>query len=412
MSTKLRRLAAMMLHVLLVAVIGFAPVTEAFAQNSAVGIAGKAYKDAQLANTSAGISAAGGALTSDVGFVALPNLYSPQADALAEWIANMSISTMVQPNLFSGPPQVWLGGGTYTLNSDVSARIVSDGTGAAGVYKKIRVVPGSAYKVQFKVVGAASQTSVRAGAATTGAELFSRAVNAGDNVTYTNAFTPSTPDIYLNFGFGSSGADLTISEVVLTQTSVRPALLEWGNSIEAATGATIVANGYPGRLAAKFTPTRLSFPKGNGGDISTQILTRVTSQGSGLYPGNIHILGMLENDPANGVTAATTKANIATAITLLGPHYFIRSGLPNCVDSAAALNAQIVQLNADLKTLYGRRFIDINSALAAANDGSPGDLSDIAKGWTPRSLRFDAIHLNDAGYQVVADTIYAAIGRQ
>lgn len=350
--------------------------------------------------------AAGGALINSL------NTYSPEHDALAEWLANMSISTMIQPNLFSGPPQVWLGGGTYTLNSDVSARIISDGTGTAGVYKKIRVVPGCAYRIQYKAVGAVAQTSVRAGAATTGAELFTRAINAGDNATFTNTFTPSTADIYVNFGFGSSGADLTISEVVLTQTSVRPALFEWGNSIEAATGATIVANGYPGRLAAKYSPTRLGFPKGVGGETSTQILSRVTSQGSGLYPGNIHILGMLENDPGNSVTASTTKANIASAITLLGPHYFIRSGLPNCVDAAASLNAQITQLNTDLAALYGRRFVDINTPLAAAHDGSAGDLSDIAKGWTPRSLRFDDIHLNNAGYQVVADALYPAIGRQ
>ncbi len=349
--------------------------------------------------------AAGGALISSL------NTYSPEHDALAEWLANMSISTMIQPNLFSGPAQVWLGAGTYTLLSDVSARIISDGTGSSGVYKKMRVVPGCSYKVQYKVLGAVSQTSVRCGATTTGAELFSRAVNSGDNVTYTNTFTPSTADVYMNFGFGASGADLTISEVVLTQTSVRPALFEWGNSIEAATGATIVANGYPGRLAAKYTPTRLGFPKGVGGETSTQILSRVTSQGSGLYPGNIHVLGMLENDPANSVTAATTKANIATAIAQLGVHYFIRSGLPVCTDAAAASNAQITQLNTDLKALYGRRFVDINTPLAAANDGSAGDLSDIAKGWTPRSLRYDDIHLNNAGYQVVADALYPAIGR-
>lgn len=350
------------------------------------------------------IVAGGGALVSSL------NAYSPEHDALAEWLANMSISTMIQPNLFSGPPQVWLGAGTYTLLSDVSARIISDGTGTSGVYKKLRVVPGCSYKVQYKAVGAVAQTSVRCGAATTGAELFTRAINSGDNATFTNTFTPSTPDVYMNFGFGSNGADLTISEVVVTQTSVRPAIFAWENSIGTNLDGT-TAQSYPGALGAKYSPSRLSFGRGVGGETSTQILSRVTSQASGLYPGNIHVIGMLENDPANGVSATTTKANIATAIAQLGLHNFIRSGLPVCTDAAAASNAQIVQLNTDLKALYGRRFVDINAPLAAANDGSAGDLSDIAKGWTPRSLRYDDIHPNAAGRQIIADTLYAAIAR-
>jgi lysophospholipase L1-like esterase len=67
------------------------------------------------------------------------------------------------------------------------------------------------------------------------------------------------------------------------------------------------------------------------------------------------------------------------------------------------------QLNADLAVTYGTHFLDVIGPLQAANDGSADDLSDVANGWTPRSLRFDHGHLNDAGYGVVAQLLHGAI---
>ncbi len=48
------------------------------------------------------------------------------------------------------------------------------------------------------------------------------------------------------------------------------------------------------------------------------------------------------------------------------------------------------------------------AALMAANDGSPTDLADVAARHVPSSLRSDSIHLNDAGYAVVAAAFKAA----
>jgi hypothetical protein len=60
---------------------------------------------------------------------------------------------------------------------------------------------------------------------------------------------------------------------------------------------------------------------------------------------------------------------------------------------------------ASAAAVYGARFIDVQQALMDANDGSAGDLADIANGITPRSLRNDVYHPNYAGRVVVYSTI-------
>ena len=63
---------------------------------------------------------------------------------------------------------------------------------------------------------------------------------------------------------------------------------------------------------------------------------------------------------------------------------------------------QVQNPSHSLAANYGGRFVDAYAALAAANNGSSQDLADVANGYTPASLRTDPIHLNDAGYSVVA----------
>jgi hypothetical protein len=80
-----------------------------------------------------------------------------------------------------------------------------------------------------------------------------------------------------------------------------------------------------------------------------------------------------------------------------------------------------VALNTELAGLFGYRFVDPNPVLAAANNGSTQDLSDVANGWTPTSLRQsgDVVHLTRygspdnagtaSGYYVVANAVYQSI---
>lgn len=95
--------------------------------------------------------------------------------------------------------------------------------------------------------------------------------------------------------------------------------------------------------------------------------------------------------------------DIAAAVASLGHNRYLVGSIliPTNYDDSTALNAR-------LKATYGARFVDVLSDLIGANDGSEGDLEDVASGYTPRSLRVDGVHLNDAGYAIVAAGFKAA----
>lgn len=104
----------------------------------------------------------------------------------------------------------------------------------------------------------------------------------------------------------------------------------------------------------------------------------------------------------------TVEGDIAAAVASLGhSRYLVGSVLTASGDSAPS-RATILARNATLAATLGDRFVDVFTALAEANDGSPTDLADVADSITPSSLRSDAVHLNDAGYAVVAAAFKAA----
>lgn len=111
----------------------------------------------------------------------------------------------------------------------------------------------------------------------------------------------------------------------------------------------------------------------------------------------------------NGAQAGYgVEDDIAAAVaSLTHERYLVGSVLTSAGDSEGTV-ATIEARNAALASTYGARFVDVLSALRAAHDGSPGDLEDIAASHVPRSLRHDAVHLNDAGYEIVAASFGAA----
>lgn len=111
----------------------------------------------------------------------------------------------------------------------------------------------------------------------------------------------------------------------------------------------------------------------------------------------------------NGAEAGhTVLSDIAAAVAALGHRRYLIGGiLPSTGDSAGGL-AQLAVLNGQLTSTYGDRFVNLLSILSAAANGSPEDAGDVAAGFVPRSLRSDHLHLNDAGYAIVAQAFYAA----
>ena len=102
----------------------------------------------------------------------------------------------------------------------------------------------------------------------------------------------------------------------------------------------------------------------------------------------------------------TVLGDIALAVASYS-RYLVGSILTSSADSGAEITA-IEATNASLLSTYGSHYVDVLGALQAANDGSADDLADVAAGYTPRSLRSDAVHLNDAGYAIAASTFKAA----
>lgn len=79
--------------------------------------------------------------------------------------------------------------------------------------------------------------------------------------------------------------------------------------------------------------------------------------------------------------------------------YYLGTELRTTVDAARAW----------IGTAYPDAWVEVQDALWDANDGSAGDLEDVANGITPRSLREpgDGLHLNAAGSGVVAAQVVA-----
>ncbi|MER8503875.1 hypothetical protein [Mesorhizobium sp. M1142] len=118
----------------------------------------------------------------------------------------------------------------------------------------------------------------------------------------------------------------------------------------------------------------------------------------------------------NGITVpAENRASVIAMVAHLKnwkSRYLVLSVPPGSGDrNTSGANKiaydQIIALNAGYAADHGNFYVDLIGPLQAANDGSAQDLTDVANGIVPASLRSDAIHFNNAGYTIADNTIYA-----
>jgi lysophospholipase L1-like esterase len=151
---------------------------------------------------------------------------------------------------------------------------------------------------------------------------------------------------------------------------------------------------------------------GVSGETSTEIKDRFVSQ-----------LDVYKSRPAtfwagrNNITDPTTiKADIATMVAgQVNSNYLVLAICPNSSQQESlgqANYARLVTLNSDLATTYGAKFFDVKAYLQGFGNGSAQDLADIAADLVPSSLRADSMHLNTAGYDLVAARIKVLMGLQ
>ncbi len=113
----------------------------------------------------------------------------------------------------------------------------------------------------------------------------------------------------------------------------------------------------------------------------------------------------------NWSDTAAVKSDIAAMIDHLGHDRYLVGSIPNgnyAGEFAGTVGYDaLMQLNADLASLYGSRFVGIREALISAAD-PVADALWIERDTVPASLRSDNIHLNAAGYLIAAQKMHVA----
>lgn len=211
----------------------------------------------------------------------------------------------------------------------------------------------------------------------------------------------------------SCGAIAFLSSGSLLRWSLDNIVIEWGDespqvevlyqSVEALHGAN-GAIGLRGTLAGvegTLTTeggTRYLFTRSHAGD-AVAVAYATPFFPSDATTGQIQWLWAGRNNAATPETVLSDIAAMASHAP--GGRYLIGSILSSSADTPATRQT-IATLNADLAALYTTRFVDLHAALTAAANQTTEDQQDIAAGIIPRSLRADALHLNDQGYAIAA----------
>jgi lysophospholipase L1-like esterase len=183
----------------------------------------------------------------------------------------------------------------------------------------------------------------------------------------------------------------------------------WGDSLTAGnedgTGVT-----YPTTLSSDLS-NRPVYNGGVGGQISTQIASRMIADTA-----KSSWTAVIWAGRNNYTDPSTVEADIASMVASLGSnsHYLILSvmnGSSVTEDAGGAGYAQITGINNYLAATYPGHYFDIrewiiqNGLSQAGIATSSQDQTDYGNDVPPIDLRFDGIHLNAAGYQLVAQQV-------
>lgn len=181
-------------------------------------------------------------------------------------------------------------------------------------------------------------------------------------------------------------------------------ILGWGDSLTEANSG----NGsylYHINALTGFTTVN----KGAAGETSTSIKNRFITDAAD-YDKTVIIWAGRNNY----ASPATVKADIATMVAALTHTRYLVLGIVNGDFPSEYINQPnwviINQLNADLKAIYGKRFLDIRTFLVSQHDQTAQDLIDFANDVPPTSLRSDPLHQNVLGAQKEGEYINRYLG--
>jgi len=174
--------------------------------------------------------------------------------------------------------------------------------------------------------------------------------------------------------------------------ALSPHIACWGDSITDLYAPTL----------QQLYPARQVYNGGVVGQVSQQIAARQLADAQKKAWINVFWYGH------NNWSKDQVKADIARSVAGLaeGNQAFIVLSMLNWAGSGERGTqeyADTVRVNAELAALYPNHFIDMRAHLVSLHDRSSWqDVQDFQNDLPPSSLRFDRIHLNDAGCLAVA----------
>lgn len=108
--------------------------------------------------------------------------------------------------------------------------------------------------------------------------------------------------------------------------------------------------------------------------------------------------GLLPNDVTSNIASMVAK--------IKDKRYIVLSLINGAQGPASPYYHDVIAINTDLANTYGPNFLDVRTTLVNAFDpANAQDVIDRGNDVIPSSLRADNIHLNAAGYQIVADAV-------
>lgn len=192
-----------------------------------------------------------------------------------------------------------------------------------------------------------------------------------------------------------------VAAIASTATPAEAVVVAWGDSLTAGAG------GVPWTTQFQNLSGVETLNRGVGSDTSTQVRERMLAA-----PEHYASFAVIWVGRNNYTDPSTVVADVAAMVgALTTPQYLVlavTNGDYGGWESRGGEGWQyITQIDSALAANYGSRYLDVRSLLVESYDPtSAQDLSDHARDIVPTSLRSDPVHLNSAGYGVVAGAVY------
>lgn len=300
---------------------------------------------------------------------------------------------------------------TVNANERIRYHISAEKVGTAGANNTMTIFFGNSYNSYYDVPvpvttdGVANKSAITGVTSTDALNSLNTLKANSSSPTFTG--TPTAPTATVNttgnqiatLDFAANVRQPEASRLSIASTNI----IGWGDSLTAGAGGGGTTYLSTLNFLTKFNVTN----NGVGGETSTQIKDRFLANTADFDKTVIIWAGR-----NNYTDPITVKADIATMVAnLTHTRYLVISVLNGNGEGIGTSNYNtIIQLNNDLKAIYGKKYLDLRAYLVSLHNSTAQDLLDYANDIPPTSLRSDGIHLNTQGYTNVGEFLNKNLG--